>query len=482
MSHSTLDPHHHTPSSVKMGIPIPNSKLGMWLFLGTEIMFFTAFIGTYIVLRVGSDPWPTVEQTHINVLAGGINTFVLIASSYLVVVAYEAMTQKKFQKARVTLWIVFACACLFLGIKGVEYKGKFDHDILPGHIAESDEQAMKKVVREMDAAVETRLEELRPTGTITEELQAAADEQGTGPLSEQEMTLHAAYREAERVSALQKEYDENYKDVADEELDSSQLERKKNLEQFLSLYAEFQLIENHITDRVPFDVNLKENVTTVTMKDGTEHKGILVPGSKDSKTIRIISEEKEKTVETTLNRDEIAKLKPAAELTLPQVQEKVHELKHSAIVTTADRTIEGVVLVKDEHAQHEELVEGEETAHEEGPVSDDENLVIRTGKGKDAKIETIPRSEVTSTEYIYEDVLAGVHHPTVLVYGNIFASLYFIMTGFHAIHVIVGMILFAIVLFSKMDEQWTDWVENSGLYWHFVDLVWIFLFPLIYII
>ena len=73
-------------------------------------------------------------------------------------------------------------------------------------------------------------------------------------------------------------------------------------------------------------------------------------------------------------------------------------------------------------------------------------------------------------------------HP--LVYGNIFASMYFLMTAFHAIHVIVGMILFAVVLKqgSKLNEQWTDFVENSGLYWHFVDLVWIFLFPMLYII
>ena len=47
-----------------MGIPIPNSKLGMWLFLGTEIMFFTAFIGTYIVLYFGSPGWPTVPATN----------------------------------------------------------------------------------------------------------------------------------------------------------------------------------------------------------------------------------------------------------------------------------------------------------------------------------------------------------------------------------------------------------------------------------
>ncbi|MFM8728886.1 MAG: heme-copper oxidase subunit III [Planctomycetaceae bacterium] len=81
-------------------------------------------------------------------------------------------------------------------------------------------------------------------------------------------------------------------------------------------------------------------------------------------------------------------------------------------------------------------------------------------------------------------ITARVFDPHPMVYGNIFASCYFIMTGFHAIHVIVGMILFGMVLKqgSSLDERWTDMVENSGLYWHFVDLVWIFLFPMLYII
>ncbi|MGC4002964.1 MAG: hypothetical protein QM811_07465 [Pirellulales bacterium] len=84
--------HAHAAPAMKMGIPIPNSKLGMWLFLGTEIMFFTAFIGTYIVCFFGSPGWPTsTHVTHINIAAGGINTFVLILSSYFVVIAHEAM-------------------------------------------------------------------------------------------------------------------------------------------------------------------------------------------------------------------------------------------------------------------------------------------------------------------------------------------------------------------------------------------------------
>ena len=67
---------------MKMGIPISDAKLGMWLFLGTEIMFFTAFIGAYIVYRIGSPGWPSPADTHIQVFWGGLNTFVLIVSSF----------------------------------------------------------------------------------------------------------------------------------------------------------------------------------------------------------------------------------------------------------------------------------------------------------------------------------------------------------------------------------------------------------------
>jgi len=56
------------------------------------------------------------------------------------------------------------------------------------------------------------------------------------------------------------------------------------------------------------------------------------------------------------------------------------------------------------------------------------------------------------------------------------------MTGFHALHVLIGLIVFAImVLFMRLDREKSYVIENIGLYWHFVDLVWIFLFPLIYL-
>ena len=61
------------------------------------------------------------------------------------------------------------------------------------------------------------------------------------------------------------------------------------------------------------------------------------------------------------------------------------------------------------------------------------------------------------------------------------SSTYFLLTGFHALHVVVGLIAFFLMLFVALDRTRANLVENVGLYWHFVDLVWIFLFPLLYL-
>lgn len=71
--------------------------------------------------------------------------------------------------------------------------------------------------------------------------------------------------------------------------------------------------------------------------------------------------------------------------------------------------------------------------------------------------------------------------PMMIPGGNMWASTYFLMTGFHAIHVLVGLIAFAILLPLKLNREKAGLIENIGLYWHFVDLVWIFLFPLLYL-
>jgi len=67
-----------------------------------------------------------------------------------------------------------------------------------------------------------------------------------------------------------------------------------------------------------------------------------------------------------------------------------------------------------------------------------------------------------------------------------FFSIYFVMTGIHGLHVIIGMIVIGAIAFmawrGSFSSEWYTPVELTGLYWHLVDIVWIFLFPLLYLI
>ena len=70
--------------------------------------------------------------------------------------------------------------------------------------------------------------------------------------------------------------------------------------------------------------------------------------------------------------------------------------------------------------------------------------------------------------------------------AEIFFSLYFAMTGLHALHMIIGISLLSVLLVlarrGRFTPEYYSPIEMSGLYWHFVDIVWIFLFPLLYLI
>jgi cytochrome c oxidase subunit 3 len=81
----------------------------------------------------------------------------------------------------------------------------------------------------------------------------------------------------------------------------------------------------------------------------------------------------------------------------------------------------------------------------------------------------------------YNDEYSFLRLPIMIPGGPMWASTYFLLTGFHALHVLVGLIAFAILLCLTLNRQLAGAVENVGLYWHFVDLVWIFLFPLLYL-
>ncbi|MBI5773570.1 MAG: cytochrome c oxidase subunit 3 [Verrucomicrobia bacterium] len=103
-----------------------NAKLGIWLFLASEVMLFGALFSTYIMLRVGALPgyWP---HGLLNIPIGTFNTAVLITSSVTVVLSWNALKLGDFAKYRKLQAITLLCALGFLGIKSYEYREKFGH-------------------------------------------------------------------------------------------------------------------------------------------------------------------------------------------------------------------------------------------------------------------------------------------------------------------------------------------------------------------
>jgi cytochrome c oxidase subunit 3 len=294
----------HDETALHMGLPLPNGKLAMWLFLVTEIMFFTGLIGAYVVLRqsvvtrdvvgeggVAHIAWPTPHQVHLVEWLGAVNTFVLICSSLTVVLAHWALGKGDVKKAVIFVGVTLALGGVFLVIKAVEYKAKWDHSILPGHIGDH----------------------LESPGVAFQ-----------------------------------------YKDTIRGQLK--------------------QIVED------PENVHVDKS------------------GSAYSEAVELF-----KALDPVEGRPGLTPL---------QVGDRVNKLL-------------------EEH-------EGQ------------------------------------------------LHLSPYIPYGNLWASCYFAMTGFHAIHVLGGLVIFAVILImaamGRFGKQHESMMELTGLYWHFVDVVWIFLFPLLYLV
>jgi cytochrome c oxidase subunit III len=107
-----------------------NCKLGIWLFLASEVMLFGALFSTYIILRTGAVEWPHGE---LNVWLGMANTFILIGSSVTMVMAWASLKLNDFPKHRLYLIATFVLAGIFLVNKYFEYADHVTRGELPSH-------------------------------------------------------------------------------------------------------------------------------------------------------------------------------------------------------------------------------------------------------------------------------------------------------------------------------------------------------------
>jgi heme/copper-type cytochrome/quinol oxidase subunit 3 len=123
-----------------------NAKLGIWLFLASEVMLFGALFSSYVLLRTGDPGFMTIPHEiaeHLGVHEGALwsdelnvplaflNTLVLIFSSVTMVMSWASLKLKDIGKFKLWMGLTNLCALGFMAIKTIEYSAKFSHGLFP---------------------------------------------------------------------------------------------------------------------------------------------------------------------------------------------------------------------------------------------------------------------------------------------------------------------------------------------------------------
>jgi heme/copper-type cytochrome/quinol oxidase subunit 3 len=141
------------PPKREVGADVYNEKLGMWVFLGSEVMFFTALIGSYIILRFGNpDAW-TAPGAILNIPITAVNTFLLICSSMTMVKAFAAAQDGDQQRLKLYLVATVLIGATFVGVQAYEYTQLVHHGFVPSGYRVGGELAERAAAGELPASV-----------------------------------------------------------------------------------------------------------------------------------------------------------------------------------------------------------------------------------------------------------------------------------------------------------------------------------------
>jgi heme/copper-type cytochrome/quinol oxidase subunit 3 len=110
-----------------------NVKIGIWLFLASEVMLFGALFASYILLRVGAPPgtWPEHGAVYLSVPMATLNTAILISSSVTMVMSWASLVRRDLGKYRLYMGLTVLLGFGFLIVKYFEYTAKFHHGWFP---------------------------------------------------------------------------------------------------------------------------------------------------------------------------------------------------------------------------------------------------------------------------------------------------------------------------------------------------------------
>ena len=117
-------------TDVRPDTGLTNPKLGIWLFLASEVMLFGSLFSSYALLRTGATTWPQ-QSAVVSVPLATLNTLILISSSVTMVMAWASLSARRLERYRVYMGATLMLGAAFLVVKGVEYSDKISHGLLP---------------------------------------------------------------------------------------------------------------------------------------------------------------------------------------------------------------------------------------------------------------------------------------------------------------------------------------------------------------
>jgi len=122
----------HSDEHADPAVAFESAKLGVWTFLATEVLLFGALFTAYIIFRLKYPDLFRVEHAKLDRVLGGVNTVVLITSSFTVVLGLDAIKREKARLLEACFGATILLAAIFLCVKYVEYAAKFHHGLYPG--------------------------------------------------------------------------------------------------------------------------------------------------------------------------------------------------------------------------------------------------------------------------------------------------------------------------------------------------------------
>ncbi len=395
---------HHYDDAVHQ---FESGKLGIWLFLAQEVLFFSALFVAYVLYRHHHPEIYSYAHKYLDVKMGAINTAVLIFSSLTAAWAVRCAQLNQKKGLILCLSLTIACALTFLCVKYVEYSHKVHEHILFG--------------RYFDPCVSSGGTELL---TKNNECPGA---KSTVKWNKGTEKADAGCFESEKI-----DQDPHQPGV---QADCTTIENK----------LEFQGEKSHVVSRRPIAERCEEE--TSSHGEGAHH----------AQKFPCWRPAYQPAVCVDLTRGE---LKSGGVASRPQVGILVeygdHEERGREFEITADcKPAPKSVAVED-------------------PGESGQKLEL----GKKA----INPAHVLTVHEEHEREAAGPPPE----HTGMFFTIYFAMTGLHGVHVLFGVFVFIWLLIRAIKGHFTEDyfgpVDYAALYWHIVDLIWIFLFPLLYLI